>query len=110
MEATAIATLAFIFAATALTVLITLCYKGGNRGSSHREKTVVSIRGRSNRDVETEDVVDHDTVKNIAVAPVAASAVMYDGGNGGVGGGDGDHDGGGEAEGEVVVVERLSNE
>ncbi|KAI3828157.1 hypothetical protein L1987_02254 [Smallanthus sonchifolius] len=102
MEATAIATLAFIFAATALTVLITLCYKGGNGDDSHHQKrhhnkTVASSRGQTNRDIETGDGVDPDIGKNFAVAAVAASTVMY--GSGGEGGGDGGGGGGGGGEG-----------
>lgn len=96
MEATAIATLVFIFAATALTVLITLCYKGGNGGDrggnhqkKHHNKTVVTCRNQTNdHDIETGDGAGRcDIAKNIAASePVAGSAVVY-GGGGGEGGG-----------------------
>ncbi|KAK1418122.1 hypothetical protein QVD17_27261 [Tagetes erecta] len=96
MEAAAIATLVFIFAATALTVLITLCYKGGDRGGNnhhgqmmkknieHNKTTdhvVSSCRSRSQTnddDIETGGA-DHIVMKNIGVSePVAG----YGGGGG----------------------------
>ncbi|KAI3497193.1 hypothetical protein L1887_39626 [Cichorium endivia] len=87
MEATAIATIAFIFLASALTVLITLCYKHENHeGSSHQRKrhhrgTVVLCRGQTNRDIETGDGMKANREKNVAAAAVA-STIMADGGGG----------------------------
>ncbi|KAJ0801547.1 hypothetical protein HanPI659440_Chr03g0118481 [Helianthus annuus] len=95
MEATAITTIAFIFAASAVTVVITLCYKGGNGTGSryqkrHHGKVVVTSREKISCDIETADGVGPD----IAVAPVEASIIVCGGGGSGGGRGGG---GGGEA-------------
>ncbi|KAI3804870.1 hypothetical protein L1987_26730 [Smallanthus sonchifolius] len=109
MEATAITTIAFIFAASAITVLITICYKGinGTTGSHykkrHHRKIAVSSSRKINHDVETGDGEVPDIVENLAAAPVEASIVMC--GSGGAGGGAAAGVGGGGAV--VVTVEMI---
>ncbi|KAI3755708.1 hypothetical protein L1987_55514 [Smallanthus sonchifolius] len=105
MEATAITTIVFIFAASAVTVLITLCYKGINGGhykKRHHKKIVVSSSRKINHDVETGDGEGPDMVKTLAAAPVEASVVMC--GSGGAGGGAAAGVGGG---GVVVMVDMI---
>ncbi|KAL7584244.1 hypothetical protein Lser_V15G45491 [Lactuca serriola] len=89
MEATAIATIAFIFLASALTVVITLCYKDSTHGggSHHRKRhhkgTVGLCRGQTNRDIEIGDGMDPNRGKNLAAAAVVSTVLAADHGGGG---------------------------